>query len=202
MKVRVCPWCGNHNPEDVWWCTCGGTLSEDTIVDLPSEAIAAQKRAKRESSAKPSESQPRHGGAPQKRKVRFCTECGSEVDASHKFCWNCGQAVGRAIGRATAVRYEHCIIRGTNLRGGWEVFEAVTGDTVIARSRKIKGESVLGVLGGIFGGGLSGTDASLERWLRESTEARLELLSRLTSQGWEIFPPGQDVPETLRRVKR
>ena len=90
MRVRICPWCGHHNPEEVWWCTCGGTLSVDTIADVPDEDIANKERARQESSAQPAESQRRQGIAPQEPKGRFCTQCGSELEDSHKFCSNCG----------------------------------------------------------------------------------------------------------------
>lgn len=35
MKVRVCPNCGKHNPDNAWNCQeCGATLSIDTLTDL------------------------------------------------------------------------------------------------------------------------------------------------------------------------
>ncbi len=35
MKVRICPKCGKHNPENVWACgDCGHTLSVNALVDL------------------------------------------------------------------------------------------------------------------------------------------------------------------------
>jgi hypothetical protein len=35
MKVRICPNCGKHNPEDTWNCAnCGETLSMNTLADV------------------------------------------------------------------------------------------------------------------------------------------------------------------------
>ena len=37
MKVRVCPDCGTHNPENAWSCAdCGTTLSVDALIDIES----------------------------------------------------------------------------------------------------------------------------------------------------------------------
>lgn len=38
MKVRICPDCDTHNPEDAWSCAnCGYTLSINTLVDIDQE---------------------------------------------------------------------------------------------------------------------------------------------------------------------
>ena len=41
MKVRACPSCGKHNPENSWSCAdCGATLSMNTLIDLEDSSIS------------------------------------------------------------------------------------------------------------------------------------------------------------------
>ena len=50
MKVRICPSCGNENPEISWHCKiCGTTLSIETVVDLNKKSSEKSKDNETES---------------------------------------------------------------------------------------------------------------------------------------------------------
>ena len=110
----------------------------------------------------------------------FCGKCGTELPEEANFCWKCGQPVKTAtVKPATQVLYEYCRITfdwqpfGGLLPNGHWIAEVDMEE--IARSR----------------------EASLR-----SGEANRELVSHLSSLGWE--PMGSDDRgniTVMRRVK-
>jgi ribosomal protein L40E len=70
MKTRLCPKCGNQNPEDAWSCIkCGETLAIDTITEAE-QATGFQDKDEITSV--------------------ICPNCLSSNPASSKYCFNCG----------------------------------------------------------------------------------------------------------------
>ena len=117
----------------------------------------------------------------------FCSKCSTELPGEANFCWKCGQPTSGDASKATPVEYEFCVIELENV--GWSsgIYEAWIDDTVIAKSPKFKRA-------------YSGSNPKIRA---KETQAKLELISKLMSQGWEPFTYHQDGEvHTMRKAKK
>ena len=129
-----------------------------------------------------------------------CMNCGTELPDVANFCWKCGEPVKPASNAGPITEYEHCSIESRSLDGqvygGRGVIEAKVGDRVVAEvGYELR-------VPGFWERHGSLRDETVDEWGRVGHLAYVELVSKLTSMGWEIFPPNQEHVSTLRRPKR
>lgn len=129
---------------------------------------------------------------------KFCTQCGSELDDSHKFCWNCGHSRLGATQVAEPV-WETCIIESEALKpssflrkGTARWWAKATGPQGNYRA----GESVPFSSSAVSADGSVGihSDPDPENYLitdaYRSAKASFDgLASRLVADGWEPLMP-------------
>lgn len=141
---------------------------------------------RRQASA-PSQSEDSTRVRPKERKGMFCTNCGAELDAKHKFYWNCGHSQTRGTQVEEPV-WETCIITYEGVaQSGWfgpgkaRWCARATGPEGSYRA----GESRP------FDAGVWGEEVSVSTHPKDSLSpdpamvALNELASRLVAEGWE-----------------
>jgi hypothetical protein len=115
----------------------------------------------------------------------YCSKCGKENSNDARFCQNCGQSLGQEKPISNSFDYEFCRIeRRSNFWGVRdEAWEAKVGNNVIAQ--------------------IEFKDPGW-KWSPDVAPGKnLELVSFLTSRGWEILTTDQfGFVTAMRRIKR
>jgi uncharacterized membrane protein YvbJ len=104
----------------------------------------------------------------------YCQNCGKQLPNDAKFCLNCGKPQNHENRVAPSKNnYEYCTLnRKSNILEQW--WEALKGKQIIGSSSRKSGNLIQ--VFNPLGGNLNNIDR----------EINLELVSKLSSQGWEI----------------
>lgn len=215
-QVGICKRCKAKNPINAVQCwKCHGTFEPEHMKKcdfckelLSHETVVCPYCGRRQSSV-PGQPEESHDPKPVRtkpvqrtvsasttraagrRKGRFCSECGSELQDSHKFCWNCGHSRTGSAPVQEPV-WETCIIAPEAVKktGSFSAGSA----RWCATATGPKGRYRAGV-SKPFLAYVTDQEVTIATHPKESVHPREEFLaldalaSRLVAEGWE--PTGQ-----------